>query len=283
VSSVPEGFESLKLAQGFLLEMDIFGVPEMTAQLRIDAQGDVTVPLIGKIHVEGDTVPQAQNAIAKALFDQEILKNPQVTLNILQFTAKNISVLGEVQNPGRVQLLSSQPLGNVLALAGGETIAAGSEIEIQRMTESGELATQHVHYVQGNDPAVLRSVLVSPGDTVLVRRAGVIYVLGAVNRPGGYLMVNGGTLSVVQAVSLAGGTTLQASTKYAVIVRRQEKGFVQFKVPLGKMQTGGATPIELQVNDALYIPASSWKTVLINGQTVLGAAASAAIVGAANY
>jgi polysaccharide export outer membrane protein len=110
-----------------------------------------------------------------------------------------------------------------------------------------------------------------------VHRAGIIYVLGAVNRAGGYLMVNGGSLNVIQAVSLAGGTTVQASLRWAVIVRRQGSAFIQFKVPLDKMEQGKAAPVQLELNDALYIPLSTWKAVLVNGSNVLSAATSAAI------
>ncbi len=277
LTATPEGFESLKLAPGYLLEMDVYNTPEMSTQLRIDAQGDVTIPLIGSLHIAGDTLSQAQNAIAKALVDKEILQAPEVTLNVVQFAAKNISVLGEVHGPGRIQLLAPEPLGDVLALAGGETIAAGNDVEIQHRAENGELTSRHIPYAQGSDPTVLQSVMVNPGETVLVHRAGVIYVLGAVIKPGGYLMVNSGSLSVIQAISLAGGTTLQASTRWAVVVRRQGNAYVQFRVPLGKMETGSATPIQLQLNDALYVPTSTWKSVLINGSNVISAATSAAV------
>jgi polysaccharide export outer membrane protein len=277
LTPTPEGFENLMIASGDLLHMEVYNTPEMDSDLRVDGHGDVTIPLIGSIHIAGDTIFQAQRAIAREFVDQEILKSPQVTLNVLQFASRNISVLGEVQSPGRVQLLSSEPLGNVLALAGGETLAAGNDIEIQRRGDDGKLTTTHVKYAQGSDPDSLQSVMVDPGDTVLVHRAGVIYILGAVTRPGGYLMVNSGSLSVVEAVSLAQGTTLQASTRWAFIVRRQGDGFIQFKVPLGKMETGGATPVELKLNDVLYIPTSTWKAVLINGSNVLSAATSAAI------
>ena len=277
VIAVPEGFEKLKLSPGYLLEMDIYNVPEMSTQLRIDAGGFVTIPLIGPVHLEGDTVPQAQDAIAKLLVDKKMLQDPQVTLNILQFASKYVAVLGEVQSPGRIELLAPEPLGDVLSLAGGETIQAGSDIEIQHPSSDGKTDTRHVEYVQGKDSAPLQSVLVEPDDTVLVHRAGVIYVLGAVNRPGGYLMADGGSLSVVEAVTLAGGTSLQASTHWALIVRRQEGGLVQIKVPLGKMETGGAAPFQLQLNDALYIPLSTWKAVLMNGSNVLSAATSATI------
>ena len=277
VIAVPEGFERLRLASGDLLQMDVYDTPEMSTLLRIDDQGDVAVPLIGSVHIGGATLPEAQRAIATMLVDKKILKSPQVTLNLLQYTAKSVSVVGEVQVPGRIQLLVPTPLGDVLALAGGETIAAGNDIEIEHRSEDGEIATQHVSYAAGDDASALRSVMVNPGDTVHINRAGVIYVLGAVNRPGGYLMVNGGKLSVVQAVALAQGTTLQASTRFAVVVRPQKVGFVEFEVPLGKMQMGEASPVQLELNDVLFIPTSTWKAVLINGSNVLSAATSAAI------
>jgi polysaccharide export outer membrane protein len=275
--AVPEGFDKLKLSPGDLLQMEIYDTPEMSSQLRIDVQGVVTIPLIGPVRVEGDTVPQAQNLIAKLLVDKQILKNPQVNLNVLEFSSKYVSVLGEVQSPGHMELLVPETLGDILSLAGGETIQAGSDIEIQHPSDNGEVSTRHIEYVQGKDSAPLRSVTVDPGDTVLVHRAGVIYVLGAVNKPGGYLMADGGSLSVIEAVTLAGGTSLQASTRWAVIVRRQDGGLVQFKVPLGKMETGGAPPFQLELNDALYVPISTLKAALINGSNVLSAATSAAI------
>jgi polysaccharide export outer membrane protein len=277
LTPVPEGFENLKIGAGYLLQMDVYGVPEMSTQLRVDNKGNVSIPLIGDVYVANKSAFEAQHAIEKAFTDQEILKDPQVTLNIVQFTESSISVLGEVQTPGRIELLGPEPLGNVLARAGGETIAAGSDIEIQHAGSDGEIAAQHVHYEQGKEASPLHTSFVAPGDTVFVHRAGIVYVLGAVNRPGGYLMVNGGTLNVIQAISLASGETLQASTKWAVIVRREGNGFVQFKVPLKKMETGGATPVELQLNDALYVPTSGWKVALLNGSAIFGTAISAAI------
>lgn len=274
---LPEGFEKLHLSPGYLLQMDIYDVPEMSTELRIDAKGAVAVPLAGNVQVDGDTVSEAQAAIAKVLIEKKILKDPQVTINVLQYPSKFVSVLGEVLIPGRIQMLAPEPLEDVIALAGGETVAASNDVEIQRLDKNGEVTTEHVVYVQGDNASAAQKAQVHPGDTVLVHRAGVIYILGAVYRPGGYLMVNGGSLSVIQAVSLAGGTTLQAAAKWAVIVRKQGDGYVQFKVPLAAMETGGAAPVQLQVNDALYVPVSSWKAVVVNGSNVLSAATSAAI------
>jgi polysaccharide export outer membrane protein len=113
-----------------------------------------------------------------------------------------------------------------------------------------------------------------------VHRAGIIYVLGAVNHPGGYLMVNGGTLNVVEAISLAGGETLQSSTRSAVVIRKEGNTFVQLKIDLGKMEKGSAPPTSLQLDDALYIPPSAWKSFVINGSNILSAAAAASIYAA---
>lgn len=275
--AVPEGFESLRLAPGYLLHLEVYDAPEMSMDLRIDSKGNLTIPLVGAVHVEDLTVQEAQKLVAQSLVDHEIFKQPQVTLNILQFSAKNVSVLGEVQSPGRIQLLAPEPLGNVLALAGGETIAAGSDIEIQHQSDSGPLETRHVRYEQGKDQSVLQNSIVDPGDTVLVHRAGIIYVLGAVNRPGGYLMVNGGSLNVLEAISLASGATIQASSRWAIVIRHQGDGFIQFKIPLKKMEVGEASPAQLQENDALYIPTSGWKVTFLNGSAVLSATAAAAI------
>ncbi|HEY6489093.1 MAG: polysaccharide biosynthesis/export family protein [Terracidiphilus sp.] len=276
---VPEGFESLKLAPGFLLQMDVYGAPEMSTELRIDAQGNASLPLIGLVQVAGNTVLQAQDAIAKAYADQEILKNPQVALNVVQYAASTVAVMGEVQSPGRIELLAPESLSDVLALAGGETAIAGNEVEIQHRAAGGE-TTRHIRFSQESNRAVWGSSLVEPGDTVLVHRAGIIYVLGAVNRPGGYLMVNGGALNAIQAIALAGGETLQASARWALLVRRQEDGFAQIKVPLKKMEEGEAAPMPLELNDALYVPASNWKSFVLNGSSVLSAAAAASIYAA---
>ncbi|HEX4286657.1 MAG TPA: polysaccharide biosynthesis/export family protein [Terracidiphilus sp.] len=282
IGTVPEGFVALKLRPGMLLQMEVYGVPEMSAQLRVDAEGNVTVPLGGAIQVNGQTVAQAQALIAKILAEREMIIDPQVVLDVLQYPASHVSVIGEVQIPGQIELLSPRPIAEVLARAGGTTPAAGNEIEIQRRDESGEVKVQHLLLTRDSDQAILDRALVEPGDTVLVHRAGVIYVLGAVNRPGGYLMVNSGSLSVVQAISLAGGEALQASTRWATIVRQSERRIEQIKIPLHKMETGELPAAELQINDALYVPTSGWKTAVMNGSNVLSAAAAASIYSAAN-
>jgi polysaccharide export outer membrane protein len=279
-SAVPEGLECLPLAPGFLLQMDLYGIPEMATRLWVDDRGAVTIPLLGALHLAGETLPQAQSTIARALTDRELFNDPQVTLQVVQYPARAVSVMGEVQTPGRFPVLIPTPLIDVLALAGGETLAASDDIEIQRHEVSGEASVHHLHFVQHGDPAILRSTFVGPGDSIFVHRAGIVYVLGAVHRPGGYLMVNSGSLNVAQALALAGGTTPQSSTRWAVIVRNQGDRIEQIKVPLGRAEKGQAPPAALQRNDVLYVSASGWKSLVVNGSNVLSAAAAASIYAA---
>ena len=275
--SVPEGFENLVLAPGALLHIEVYGVPEMSMELRVGGEGNVAIPLIGAVHIAGNTVAQAQSAIAKEFSDREVFKNPQVTLNVLQFPTSSVSVTGAVQTPGKIQLLAPTALGDVLAMAGGTTNAAGNDIEVQHRASSGETRSWHIDYAPGSDTEIFHKTVVEPGDSVFVHRAGVVYVLGAVNRPGGYLMVNGGALNVVQAVSLAGGETLEHSTRWAIVVRQQGGGYVQVRVSLDKMEKGLEKPTPLEMNDALYIPASRWKSAMMSGSSILSAAAAASI------
>ena len=278
----PEDFYKAQLVPGSLLSMDVYGIPELSGlMLRLDAEGDVTVPSLGPVHLGGLTVMAAQEEIVKALVAGEILVTPNVRLNVVQFAAEYVSVLGEVQSPGRFQLIAARSLADVLALAGGETLAAGEDIEIQRAAQPGDTASsaasQHVHYTQRDPITNLRNVSVHPGDSVFVRRAGVVYVLGAVNRPGGYLMVNSGALNIYQALSLAGGTTLDAARNGMYIIRPHDERFEQIKVPFTKLAKASQTEVQLHWNDVLYIPRSGWRVSFLDGSAIIGAAVNGAI------
>ena len=275
--AAPEDLSKAKLAPGYLLQMEIYDTPEMDVTLRVDAMGNVSVPLIGAVHVADDTILQAQTTIAKALVDGEILKAPQVTLNILQYASGSVTVLGEVQAPGRIQLLAPRTLGEVLAEAGGETFSAGSDIDIQHAASTGQVTQSHVHYSAAQPSNALQQSVIYPGDTVIVRRAGAVYVLGGVNRPGAYLMVNGGTLNLLEAISLAQGTVLRASVGEVEILRPNGESYSHLKVPLRDMQKGHTNPTPLEVNDIVYVPISAAKSVFIDGGALLGAAATASI------
>ncbi len=271
LEAVPDDFANARLTSGYLLGMDVFNVPEFSGlTLRIDPTGSVTIPTAGSVHVAGDTIQQAQEAIAKALVEKEILVAPQVQLSVIQFATESVTVLGEVQSPGRVPMLAPRSLADVLAMTGGETPAAGNDIEIEEPDATGAYTVRHLAYTQEQSSAKLQQVLIQPGASIFVHKAGVVYVLGAVNKPGGYLMVNGGSVNVLQALSLAGGTALDAGMGGMIIYRPSDGGYQQIKVPFSKVTKGAEASLSLQLNDILYVPKSKVKTVLVDGSYLVG-------------
>lgn len=277
VSPAPEDLAFARIGPGYLLDMQVYDTPEMSSTLRVDANGDISVPLVGRVHILNETLLEAQNNITKALVDGQILKVPVVSLNVVQYASENATVLGEVQSPGRVQLLGPRNLSEVLALAGGETFSAGNQISIQHTGTDGKSVARSVSYSADSRPAHIENAVIYPGDTVIVERAGAVYVLGGVARPGAYLMLNGGGLNLLEAISLAQGTLLRASIAQVEILRPNGETYSRITVPLGKMQHGTATPTRLQVNDIVYVPISKTKSIFIDGASLLGAAATASI------
>jgi polysaccharide export outer membrane protein len=276
--ALPNDFTKLRLDTGYSVELEVFGAPEMNCSLRVDDEGNVFVPLVGIVHIGGDTLRQAEKAIADGLVSKEMINSPNVNLRISAFPGSTVTVSGEVQSPGKIQLLAPSTLLAVLADAGGETTAAGGHVEIHH-THSGESEQiVLVNYAPGKSSADAEKALVSPGDTVYVPRAGVIYVLGAVNRPGGYLMANGGMLDLPQAVALALGVSPVGSSKSVVVVRKRDGRIDEYHLRLDEMQRGKLETFALTDGDMVYIPTNKVKSVLINSSSVLSAAASATIV-----
>ena len=277
VASVPEDFASLKLASGFLLSLTVYDMPEISGELRVDGSGNVAVPLSGPVHVAGMTLPEAKAEIQKKLVEAKILKSPQLNLDVLQYAAENVTVLGEVQAPGRVQLLAPHNLTDVLGMVGGETQLAGNSIEIRRVVD-GTPQTQKIQYSRGSSPDSIKGIMVYPGDIISVGRAGIVYVMGAVNRPGGYVMQENGNLNVTQALTLAYGTAMNASIGSIRVIRKDPEGkLTEIPVPYGDITKGKATPLTLQAEDMVYVPVSKIKTALTSGMGIMSSTASALI------
>ena len=276
VISVPEDFASLKVAPGFLLNVLVYDEPDFSGPTRVDNDGNVHIAFLKPVHLAGDTVAEAKDAVEKAFKDQGILKNPQVSIDVQQFATTTATVMGEVQNPGKVELLKPHSLLDVIGMTGGETPLAGNSIELKRV--DGDPPTKTYHYSRGGDAAEIRDVMVHPGDTVIVKRAGVVYVLGAVNRPGGYAMQEQGELNVAQAISLAQGLALQARVGGLRVVQKQADGkMLEIPISYKKIMDGKETPMNLAAGDIVYVPISRVKTVLGSTTGLIGQTSSAMI------
>ena len=186
-------------------------------------------------------------------------------------------VLGEVQYPGRVELLAPHSLLDVIGLTGGETPLAGNEVEVKPEDASGK-AIRVYHYSRGSNGDAIRNVMVKPGDTVIVKRAGIVYVLGAVNRPGGYPMQEDGELNVAQAISLAQGMAMQARTGGLRVVKHSVDGQpINVPVSYNRMMNGKEIPMNLAAGDIVYVPVSKIKTVFTTSSSLIGETAAATI------
>jgi polysaccharide export outer membrane protein len=279
---VPADFTKLRLAPGFLLSLNVLDDSDFVGTFRVDEQGDIFLPVLGTLHVADETVTEARGQIRRKLLDDRILKNPQVDLSIQEYTAPQVTIIGEVASPGKYPLLVPHSLVDVLALAGGTTITAGNEVLITHGNVGADPVL--VHYSRATNPDVVRDTIVKPGDTVQVKRAGIVYVLGAVNRPGGFVMQEEGTLNVLQAISLASGTSVAASKRTIYLLRRNADGtIVDIAVPYNKIANGKRTDMQLRATDVLYVPTSTFKAILTNSQGILTSAASASIYAAVVY
>lgn len=266
----------LKIASGDLLHITVFDVPEMTQDVRIGAKGEAQMALIGNINLAGLTGDEAAEAIARELRNRKLLLSPQVNVLIKEFASQGVSVIGEVQHPGVYQVLGSRSLLDLISMAGGLTNVADTRITVKRRRESEQTITVKLK-TDDPDTSLNNNVQIYPGDLIVVPRAGIVYVLGDVNRPGGFVMQDSGKITLLQALAQAGGATKSASLSKAVLMSKNALGYASTKLHVGKIQKGEAPDLELHSNDILFVPNNRLKNALSGTQAVVSALGSASI------
>jgi polysaccharide export outer membrane protein len=174
-------------------------------------------------------------------------------------------------------LIAPTRLSEVLAQVGGLTPMAGAHIKIRHGADNST-PEEEIPYFRSHSNQESTAILVRPGDSVFVPRAGIVYVLGAVNKPGGYIMQEDGKLDVAQALALSGGTVLQADTGGLRVIRRNPDGTVlDFPLSYNAIAKGTQKPLVLQAQDIVYVPMSKVKATLSSTTSILSSATSAAI------
>src|SRR6202035_1980414 len=149
--------------------------------------------------------------------DKEILKEPHVSVTVLEYATQGVTVLGEIKNPGVFPLLGAHGLLDLISAAGGVTANAGKAVTVTHRTDPEHPEIVNVESKPGSTVAF--NVDVRPGDTVMVSHAGIVYVVGDVGKPGGFLIENNDRLTVLQAIALAQGTNHTASLNHARLIR----------------------------------------------------------------
>jgi polysaccharide biosynthesis/export protein len=268
----------IHIGSGDLIEVKVFDIPEMSQTVRVDDVGDATFQLIGRLHLEGLTPEESQGLIASRYVAGDFLVEPQIQVFVHEYATQGVSVLGEVAKPGVYSVLGKRSLLDVLSEAGGTTQTATNEVIVERKSDGS------IHNVQLSRDAgvsLANDIEVQPGDKVIVSRAGIVYVLGDVNRPGGYVMQNDGHLSVLQAISMAAGPQSTASLNGARLIRKSASGYTELPIFLKKIMQGKEDDHQLQAEDILYVPVSSGKAIVYKALPgILSAVSSSAIYGA---
>ena len=300
------------IGRGDLLAVEVFDVPELTRELRVSQNGTVGFPLLPtRLHLAGLTEIQAQQKIAEVLEANGLVSHPEVLVSAKEKKSKPITIVGAVAHPMVYEVNRPVTVLEVLAEAGGIANDAGDSIIISRPDQSSNSASGEPPEITPDDPAgapsattasaappplgntitvnlndllevgdMRNNIPVQAGDIITVPHAGIVYVLGAVARPGGFVVTNDrAQLSTLKALALAGGLTATARRNQAVIIRKDAGGQQhEVFVDLGKILKQESEDVRLQASDVLYVPQSGSRAALLRAAEIgLGLGTAVAI------
>lgn len=264
------------LGPGDQLEIFVLDLPELdNRQVTVDLKGGINLPTVGRLVAAGRTTDQIEAEIETKL--KKYLVHPDASVAILEMRSQPVSVLGSVKSPGVYQIQGRKTLFELLSMAGGLNNDAGYQITITRNLKWGalplpdtktdstgqfSLASVPVDEVlTGANPAL--NILVKPEDVISVPKGEVVYVLGAVLRPGGYVMNEKEVVSALEVLALAQGLDQTAKGNDAKVMRvvpgsidRQE-----IAIKLSGILKGNESDMLLQPDDILFVPSSTLKTL----------------------
>ncbi|HEX5412893.1 MAG TPA: polysaccharide biosynthesis/export family protein [Terriglobia bacterium] len=270
------------------LQVTVFDAPDLSQPVRVAADGDISLPLLGTIKAAGLT-PRELELVLQALLRRTYMKDPQVTVTVTEIQSHSVSVLGAVKSPGVFQIRGTKTLLEMLSMAQGLAPDAGDAVLVMRgagfdgvpgaiITNPGRKAdptsvapraalsatsekAEAEDTVEISLKRLLESgdakynVAVHPGDIVKVKTAGIVYVVGDVMRPGGFPIQTNGHITVLQAIALGEGFGPDADKKKAKIIRVAENGQqTELPIRLNEILSGKAPDQALQPKDVLFIP-----------------------------
>jgi len=263
------------LGPGDEVEITVYGAPDLSERARVSADGNISMPLIDYVRIGGLSSSEAEGAIEVKLRQNNIVNDPHVSIYVKEYASSEISVAGEVAKPGSYSALGPHGLFDILQAAGGLTEKASGTVTISHRGDERSPVTVEL----SQDPAEMarRNIELSPGDTVFISRAPMVYVLGEVNKPGAYVLNSIGAVTVLRLVAAAGGPTRGAAVGGTRMVRRTPSGLRELPVPLKKLLRGKTADIPVLADDIIFIPSSRIKTIAGAGAIVATSAATAAV------
>jgi len=237
------------LGPGDLIEISVFDTPELSQRVRVSSEGKITLSLIGELRVNGMTPEALRDLIVDDLIRGHFVRNPQVSVFVSGYAGQVAYIDGEVNRPGAYPLLRSHRLLDLIAVAGGPSARAGDSVTI---TKAGAKSEQLQVNLTGKDDAE-NNPEIFPGDRITIGRSGIVYVLGEVGRPGGFLLGQHSTITILQALALAEGLQSSASIKKATLIRKTTDGNQEIPVNVQKILKAENPDMAVREGDILYI------------------------------
>jgi polysaccharide biosynthesis/export protein len=265
----------LLIGNGDLLEVSVLGAPEYKYEVRTNSNGEISLPFAGAVRVGGMSVEKAEQTIAQRLQQVGAFNDPQVTVFEKDYATQGISVLGEVQKPGIYPLLGPHTLLDAISAAGGTTPRAGNAVTITHRGEPNKPVIVPLSYGGDSHPAA--NTAVEPGDTVVVSKAGLIYVVGDVHEPAGIVLENS-HLTVLQAIAMAHGTNPTAKLSSAKLIRKTGTTTKEIPIPLNKILQAKSPDLKLQAEDIVFVPGSAIKGATRRGLEAMIQAATGYVI-----
>ena len=270
----PEQTDSsdLVLGPGDEVDISVYGASDLSGHTRVSSDGNISMPLVGNIRVGGMTSSEAEGAIEAQLRQNNILNDPHVSVFARGYASSGVSVVGEVVKPGSYSTLGPHRLFDVLQAAGGLTEKAANRAVISHRGSDDPITVE-----LSKDPVEMarHNVEIKPGDTVVVPGAPIVYVLGEVGKPGGYVLGSVAGVTVLRVVAAAGGPTRNASVGGTKMLRRTSNGLQEIPVPLKNILHAKSPDMPLEPDDIIFVPNSRMKEALNVGAlaTSLGSVA----------
>lgn len=253
-----------KLGPDDLIGVSVYDSPELTRTVRVDAEGYIRLPMVQQ-HIKAKELfpSELETAIAKALVDEHVMVSPIVTVSVVEFHSRPITVVGAVKGPTTFQATGNVTLLDAISRAGGLTENAGAEILVSHapsLDGDHRLAlTERVSVhalLDAADPA--SNLKLEGGENIRVPEAGQVYVVGNVKHPGAFVITNGPNSSVMKALSLSGGLDSYAAHQ-AFIYRTDDTSGNKNEIPidLKSILKRKSPDVPMMANDMLYVPDSN--------------------------
>jgi polysaccharide export outer membrane protein len=208
-----------QLGAGDLLKINVFGYPDMAADVRVDEAGSITYAYVGQLEVGGHSARDVETLVAQRLSSGGFIRSPQVSVLVADYRSQKVSVMGQVSRPGPYPLRKASSVIDLLAEAGGVINAVAAD-EATLLRADGSKVSIDLFKLFEGDPG--QNVPVIGGDTIYVPKASQFYIYGEVQRPGTYRLERHMTVS--QAISMGGGLTPRGTERRATVKRRNPQG-----------------------------------------------------------